>query len=130
MRTNKMPPLIAVVDDEAAVREATESVLRSAGLRAETFASAMAFLESDCARRARCLVLDVRLPGMSGLDLQKALGERASRIPIVFITAQDDAGGLLHAQALRAGALDFLHKPFHDEHLLDAIHRALAVRAG
>lgn len=115
---------IAVVDDEAALREATDGLLRSAGFRAEGFASAEDFLRSECRDRAGCLILDVRLPGMSGLELQQHLARTGCYIPIVFITAQEDSGGRMKAQALRAGAVAFLHKPFGDEDLLHAVRSA------
>jgi FixJ family two-component response regulator len=124
MRKNNKPPLIAVVVDEAALRQATESLLRSAGFTAECFASAVELLQSDCVKRASCLILDVHLPGMSGLELQQILVAQGSHIPIIFVTAQDDADGSLQAQALQAGALAFLRKPFDEEDLLRALRCA------
>ena len=115
---------IAIVDDEAALREAIEGLVRSAGFRAEGFASAEDFLQSTCGDRAGCLILDVRLPGMSGLELQQHLARTGYHIPIAFITAQEDSGGHMRAQALRAGAVAFLHKPFDDEDLLRAVRSA------
>jgi FixJ family two-component response regulator len=128
MRRTQQAPLIAIVDDEAALREATESLLRSAGFSAECYASANEFLQSGCSARASCLILDVRLPGMSGLELQKTLCANGTKLPIIFITAQEDLHGRLHGQALGAGALDFLRKPFDDKHLLDVIRRAVTRR--
>ena len=125
MRGNYTPQLIAVVDDEAALREAIRSLLRSAGFNAQCFASAVEFLRGDSVKRAACLILDVHLPGMSGLELQQLMVAQGSRIPIVFITGQDDANGSLQAQALQAGAVAFLRKPFHEEDLLDALRHVL-----
>ena len=126
MRTEEHEFVIAVVDDEAALREALESLLRSAGFKALTFASAEEFLASERGKGAACLILDVRLPGMSGLELQLHLAKSSSQIPIVFITAQEDADGRLLAQALRGGALACLRKPFDDEDLLRAVQSAVA----
>ena len=117
---------VAIVDDEAALREATDSLLRSAGFRAESFASAEDFLRSKRRDSASCLILDVRLPGMSGLELQRHLAGNGFQIPIVFITAHEDSDGKIQAQALRAGALAFLRKPFDDEELLSGVRSALA----
>ena len=118
------PQLVAIVDDEAALREATESLLRSAGYAAESFESAEAFLHSPCRHRAGCLILDVRLPGMSGLELHRHLACSGSPIPTVLITAQEDRNGQMQAQALRAGALAFLPKPFSDDEVFAAIELA------
>ena len=125
MRRNCTPQLIAVVDDEAALRQAIRSVLRSAGFSAECFASPAELLRSDSVKRAACLILDVHLPGMSGLELQQLMVAQGWRIPIVFITGQDDANGSLQAQALQAGAVAFLRKPFHEEDLLQALKQVL-----
>jgi FixJ family two-component response regulator len=126
MGTRRKHFYVAVVDDEAGLRKAIESLLRSAGFRAESFASAEEFLCSRRRARAGCLVLDVRLPGMSGLELQQHLAGTGSDVPIVIITAEEDGGGRMKAQALRAGAVAFLHKPFHDQDLLSAVRSALA----
>ena len=115
---------IAIVDDEPALREATENLLKSAGFRAQSFASAEDFLQSESPRSTRCLVLDARLPGMSGLDLQRYLALAGFRIPIVFISAQEDSDGRLEAQAVQAGALAFLHKPFGEDEFLTAVQCA------
>jgi FixJ family two-component response regulator len=125
MRREGLHGLIAIVDDEAALREATESLFKSAGFDAECFESAEAFLRSGCWQRASCLVLDVRLPGMSGLDLQRHLAAIEFHIPIVFMTAQYDRGGELCAQALRAGASAFLCKPFGGDDLLRAVRHTI-----
>jgi FixJ family two-component response regulator len=115
--------LIAIVDDDESVREATIGLLRSYGLRAETFSSAEEFLNSSLLVRTRCLLLDIGMPGMSGLELQRRLVGEGRSIPIIFITAHDDQGS--HMGAMRAGAVDFLSKPFSEEALLKAIHNAL-----
>ena len=116
-------PLISVVDDDESVREALESLLRSAGFKAEVFASAEQFLRSDRAREVDCLIADVRMPGMDGLELQRQLAAGGFRLPIIFITAHGDE--LARAQALRAGAVAFLRKPFSEQALLDAIQAVL-----
>jgi FixJ family two-component response regulator len=116
-------PLISVVDDDDSVREALESLLRSAGFKAEVFASAEQFLNSDRAREVDCLIVDVRMPGMNGLELQRRLAAGGSRVPIVFITAHGDE--LARAHALRAGAVAFLRKPFSEQALLNAVHAVL-----
>jgi FixJ family two-component response regulator len=123
MGTRRKQFFLAIVDDEAALREATESLLRSAGFRAEGFASAEDFLRSKRRDSVDCLILDGRLPGMSGLELQRHLAGNGLDIPIVFITA-DENDGHMHAQALKAGALAFLRKPFCEEDLLNAVRLA------
>ena len=116
-------PLIAIVDDDDSVRESVKSLVRSVGYDAAVFATAQAFLSS--ARRAHtdCLILDVHMPGMSGLELQRLLAAAKSRIPIIFITAYGADQGRM--QALRDGAVDFLFKPFGEEVLLKAVAAAL-----
>ena len=120
-------PLVVVIDDEAAVREAMESLLASAGMHAVSLGSAEEFLTSALYPAARCLVLDVQLSGISGLQLQDVLLSNGSAIPIVFMSAHDDGDGRLAARALGAGAKAFLRKPFGDEHLVQAVKRALAL---
>jgi FixJ family two-component response regulator len=115
--------LIAIVDDDEAVREALQSLLKSMGLRAEGFASAEEFLQSAHLPGTTCLILDVRMPGMGGLELQRQLAAAECRIPIIFITAHGDED--TRARALQAGAVDFLAKPFSEEALLTAVHLAL-----
>ncbi len=115
--------IIVVVDDDVSVREALGSLIRSAGLRVETFASAQEFLARPRADVPSCLVLDVRLPGLSGLDLQKRMAEVNLEIPIVFITGHGDVP--TSVQAMKAGALEFLTKPFADRDLLEAIQQAI-----
>ena len=121
-----MPPsdaLIAVVDDDPSVRESLESLIRSAGLRVEAFASAKEFLARPQGDAPSCLVLDLQLPGLSGLDLQKQLAEIDLEIPIVFITGHGNVPASV--QAMKAGALEFLTKPFAEEDLLRAIEQAI-----
>jgi FixJ family two-component response regulator len=115
--------IIFVVDDDVSVREALESLIRSAGFRVETFASARKFLARGRANVPSCLVLDVRLPGLSGLGLQKRMAEVNLEVPIIFITGHGDVP--TSVRAMKAGALEFLTKPFADQDLLDAIQRAV-----
>jgi FixJ family two-component response regulator len=115
--------LIAIVDDDESVREATTSLLKSNGLRAETFSSAEEFLMSPLVEKTRRLFLDVGMPGMSGLELQRHLAGEGRRIPIIFVTAHDNQE--VRREAMRAGAIDFLPKPFSEEGLLKAIRFAL-----
>ena len=114
-------PIVYIVDDDSSVREALESLVRSVGLRAELFRTAQEFLKYKRADAPSCLVLDVRLPGLSGLDLQRELG--AAEIPIIFITGHGDIA--MSVRAMKAGAVEFLTKPFRDQDLLDAIHQAI-----
>jgi len=113
---------IAVVDDDASLREALRGLLRSAGFHAEVFASAEEFLRSGRVRGTACLILDVRMPGMSGVELQERLMASDLAVPIVFISAHGDEE--VRALALERGAVDFLQKPFSDDALLIAIARA------
>ena len=115
--------MVFIVDDDVAVRKSLERLIRSAGLGVETFASAQQFLESPRADVLSCLVLDVKLPGLSGLDLQKRLAEVNIEIPIVFITGHGDIP--TSVRAIKAGAVEFLTKPFRDQDLLDAIQQAI-----
>jgi FixJ family two-component response regulator len=115
--------VVFVVDDDAAVRRSLDNLIRSVGLRAETFASAQEFLSSKRPEVPGCLVLDVRLPGLSGLDLQKRMAEADMEIPIIFITGHGDIP--MTVQAMKAGAVEFLTKPFREQDLLDAIQQAL-----
>ena len=121
---SKIIPLIYVVDDDASVREALSSLIRSVGLRVETFASAQEFLAHPQADAPSCLVLDVQLPGLSGLDLQQELAKADIQIPIIFLTGHGDIP--TSVRAIKAGALEFLTKPFNDEDLLDAIQQGIA----
>jgi FixJ family two-component response regulator len=115
--------IVFVVDDDASVREALESLVRSAGFGVESFSSAQDFLDHRKPDRPSCLVLDVRLPGLSGLDLQKRMGEANREIPIVFITGHGDVP--TSVRAMKAGAVEFLIKPFSDQDLLEAIQQAV-----
>jgi len=121
---SKIAPLIYVVDDDASVREALSSLIRSVGLRVEAFASAQEFLAHPQADAPSCLVLDVQLPGLSGLDLQQELAKANIQIPIIFLTGHGDIP--TSVRAIKAGALEFLTKPFNDEDLLDAIQQGIA----
>jgi len=115
--------LIAIVDDDRSIQRALKDLMESAGLTAQSFGSAEEFLESDLRNQTGCLVADVRMPGMSGLELQAKLKAEGSRIPIIFITAHADAK--MKLQAIKAGAVEFLFKPFDDEVLLMKIRAAL-----
>jgi FixJ family two-component response regulator len=117
------PPLISVVDDDDSVRESLESLLRSFGFAVEVFVSAEEFLKSDHLRDICCLILDVRMPKMNGLELQHRLRASDSGIPVIFITAHGDEAA--RSQAVRNGAVDYLLKPFREDSLLNAIHVAL-----
>lgn len=115
--------LISIVDDDESIREAIQSLLRSVGFRVKTFASAEQFLQSDQIETTACLILDVRMPGMSGLELQRRLMATQCRIPIVFVTAHGDEEA--RSRAMQEGAVEFLLKPFSEEALLNAIQAAL-----
>ena len=115
--------IVAVIDDDESVRTALREMLRSAGLSTLTFASAEDFLESGRQRQAGCLIADIRMPGMSGLELQAKLNAEHYRIPTIFITAHGDEKMRMHA--LRAGAVEFLAKPWDDEVLLEKVRTAL-----
>jgi two-component system response regulator FixJ len=116
-------PTIFIVDDDAAVRDALKLLLRSVGQAVETFGSAQEFLDAYAEDRPGCLVLDIRMPGMSGLELQQKLNERHSIIPIIFITGHGDVP--MAVEAMQAGAVDFIQKPFRDQDLIDRINQAL-----
>jgi RNA polymerase sigma factor (sigma-70 family) len=118
-----MDPRVFIVDDDAAVCKSLERLVRSVGLQAETFASAHEFLQRTPYNGPGCLVLDVRMPGLSGLALQETLAAAHDDIPIIFITAHGDLA--MSVRAMKAGAVDFLAKPFNDQDLLDAIHEAI-----
>jgi FixJ family two-component response regulator len=115
--------VVFVVDDDLSVREAIESLIRSVGLRVETFETAQEFLRSTRPDAPGCVVLDVRLPGLSGLDLQRELAAHGINLPVIFITGHGDIP--MSVRAMKAGALEFLTKPFRDQDLLDAIQQAL-----
>ena len=115
--------MVFVVDDDAPMRESLKNLIRSVGLRVELFSSAQEFLRSKRLDLPSCLVLDVRLPGLSGLDLQKRTTEAGMEIPIIFITGHGDIP--MSVRAMKAGAMEFLTKPFRDQDLLDSIQEAL-----
>jgi FixJ family two-component response regulator len=116
-------PVVYVVDDDISVRESLSSLIRSAGLRVETFSSAREFLGQNSSSAPTCLVLDVRLPDQNGLALQRELAAIDNQIPIIFITGYGDIP--MSVRAIKAGAVEFLTKPFQDQQLLDAIHQAI-----
>jgi FixJ family two-component response regulator len=115
--------LVAIVDDDDLMRGALQGMLKSVGLPSEAFASAEEFLTSGQQRQTACLIADIRMPGMSGLELQAKLNAERCRIPTIFITAHGDEK--MRMQALRAGAVEFLAKPFDDEALLESVRVAL-----
>jgi FixJ family two-component response regulator len=115
--------LISIVDDDEALRTSLEDLIRSVGFRVQGFSSAEAFLRSNQVQTTDCLILDVRMPGMTGLGLQRDLRSENADLPIIFVTAYENPD--VRAQALEAGAVAFLYKPFYEEDLLDAINAAL-----
>jgi FixJ family two-component response regulator len=116
-------PIVFVVDDDAGIRAAIQGLLKSVGLGSETFGTPQEFLRSKRPDTPSCLVLDVRLPGVSGLDFQRRLADSGVRIPIIFITGHGDIP--MTVKAMKSGAVEFLTKPFRDQDLLDAIYMAL-----
>jgi FixJ family two-component response regulator len=120
----EQPPTVFVVDDDEAVRNSLRFLLKSVGLATRTLASAAEFLETYSPSQPGCLVLDVRMPGMSGLELQQQLNVRGAVIPVIFITGHGDIP--MAVEAMQHGAFDFLQKPFRDQDLIDRIQRALA----
>lgn len=120
----KEVPVISIIDDDESVREATRGLIRSLGYVAATFASAEEFLNSSSLHETTCLITDVHMPGISGIELQRRLIAKGHRLPIIFITAFPEAK--VRAQALAAGALGFLSKPFNDETLITCLDQALA----
>jgi FixJ family two-component response regulator len=123
MATEEKHGLIAIVDDDDLMRSALQGLLKSVGLPARAFASAEEFLQSGQQRQTACLIADIRMPRMSGLELQAKLNAERCRIPTIFITAHGDVK--MRMQALRAGAVEFLAKPFDDEVLLENVRMAL-----
>ena len=121
--TDKGHATVFIVDDDAGLRQAIHDLVESVGLRAQSFASGEDFLRAKHTSRPSCLVLDVRLPQMNGLDFQRRLVETGVEIPVIFITAHGDIP--MSVRALKSGAVEFLTKPFRDQDLLDAIHQAL-----
>src|ERR1700757_1153083 len=120
---NEKNPFVFVVDDDASTRDSLKDLIASAGLNVQTFASAQEFLINPRPNAASCLVLDVNLPGLSGLDLQQELTKLDAQIPIIFITGYGDIP--MSVRAMKAGAIEFLTKPFYDEDLLDAVEQAI-----
>ena len=118
------PATVFVVDDDEDVRAAMQRLLKTVGLHAEVFASAKDFLERHLPQGPSCLILDIRLPGISGLDVQRRLVEAGTRIPVIFITAHADVP--LAVRAMKSGAIEFLTKPFRGQDLVDAVQQALA----
>ena len=116
-------PVVFVIDDDRSVREALEGLLRSVGLKVQAFASTQDFLQFDRPDAAGCLVLDVRLPGLSGLDFQRELAKSNNPLPIIFITGHGDIP--MSVRAIKAGAIEFLTKPFRDQELLDAVQHGI-----
>ena len=117
-------PLVYLVDDDEAVRDALGMLFKSVGLECRLFASALEFLEAYDPRRHSCLVADIRMPGLSGLDLQQRLNEQRAEVPVIFITGHGDVP--MAVNAMKSGASDFIQKPFRDQDLIDRIHKALA----
>jgi FixJ family two-component response regulator len=117
-------PVVFVIDDDASVRDALSSLFRSVGLRVKLFTSAAEFLNTEASAAPSCLVLDVRLPGVSGLDFQAELAKANKHIPIIFITGHGDIP--MTVKAMKAGAVEFLTKPFRDQDMLDAVQLAFA----
>jgi FixJ family two-component response regulator len=119
-------PLVSVIDDDESVRESLPDLLKEFGFAVRAFSSAKEFLSSDSLGQTKCLVLDVVMPGMTGLDLQQELNRGGHEIPVIFITAQKDAA--IREQAFRQGAVKFLYKPFSDTILLDALNAAILIK--
>jgi RNA polymerase sigma factor (sigma-70 family) len=117
-------PLVFIVDDEAALRDSLAMLLRSVGLASTAYADARAFLAAYAERSHACLVADVRMPGMSGIELLEVLRARGAALPVIIVTGHGDIA--MAVRAMKNGAADFIEKPFHDQTLLDAVHRALA----
>ena len=125
MTSNQDVKFIAIVDDDESVQSALQDLMEADGLTAKCFGSAEEFLESGLQRKAACLIVDIRMPGMSGLELQAKLKADRVNIPIIFITAHGDAR--VRMQAMREGAAEFLVKPFDDQVLLDRVRAALDI---
>jgi FixJ family two-component response regulator len=123
MSNEDTAPLVAIVDDDESLRNALQGLLKTAGLQTQAFAAAEDFLNSGLLRQTACLIADIRMPGMSGLELQQKLNAEHCRIPTIFVTAHGDAK--MRLQAMRAGAVEFLAKPFDDEALLESVRAAL-----
>src|ERR1700704_5016641 len=121
--TSAATPTVFIIDDDPLVRSAIDGMLKSVGLLSEAFATPQEFLRSKRQDGPSCLVLDVRLPGVNGLDFQRELADEGIRIPVIFITGHGDIP--MTVKAMKSGAVEFLTKPFRDQDLLDAIHQAL-----
>ena len=124
MKTKEDSPIIYLVDDDEAVRDALGMLFKSIGLKHEAYASALEFLEHYNPARHSCLVADIRMPGLSGLELQQRLNEQGSEVPVIFITGHGDVP--MAVTAMKSGAADFVQKPFRDQDLIDRINKALA----
>jgi FixJ family two-component response regulator len=120
---SESPGVVFVIDDDVSIREALRRLIRSVGLQVEVLGSAREFLDRKLPEVPACMTLDIRLPGISGLDLQRQLAEAKIRIPIIFVTGQGDIA--MSVRAMKAGAVDFLTKPFRDQELLDAVFHAV-----
>jgi|SoiMetStandDraft_2_1073263.scaffolds.fasta_scaffold225484_1 RNA polymerase sigma factor (sigma-70 family) len=118
-----MPPIVFVIDDDESMRRALERLLRSDGLHVETFSAASEFIGRQLPDRPACIVLDLRMPGLSGLEVQESLARAGREVPIIFVSGYADVPSSV--RALKAGAFDFLQKPFSDQQLLDVIHEAV-----
>lgn len=125
MATQANAKIVAIVDDDESVRSALQGLMRAVGLHAQAYASAEEFLGSGEQHNTACLIADIRMPGMSGLELQARLNAERCRIPTIFITAHGDT--TMRMQALRAGAVEFLAKPFNDDVLLEHVRAALTI---
>jgi FixJ family two-component response regulator len=123
MITQRKTKLVAIVDDDDSMRNALDGLLKAVGFPAQAFASAEEFLKSGQQHQTSCLIADIRMPGMSGLELQAKLNAERCKIPIIFITAHGDEK--MRMQALRAGAVEFLSKPFDEEILLESVRAAM-----
>jgi len=121
----ELAPIVYVVDDDASVRAALEDLLASMGLQVRAFASTQAFLDHPRDDAPACLVLDVRMPGQSGLDFHRSMADLGLQLPVVFITGHGDIA--MGVNAIKTGAIEFLTKPFRDQELLDAIHKGIAL---
>ena len=121
-------PLVAIVEDDAALRDATAALLRAAGYGSRSVPTAQQFLRSRLGRRARCLILDMQLPDMTGLELLERMVQRRIGVPTILVTAAADPDGELRANARRAGALTTLHKPFDAEEMLAAVRAAVGAK--
>jgi FixJ family two-component response regulator len=125
MAAQTEPKMVTIVDDDEFMRNALQGLMKAVGFSAQAFASAEEFLNSGQQQNTACLIADIRMPGMSGLDLQARLNAEHRRIPTIFITAHGDTS--MRMQALRAGAVEFLSKPFSDDVLLEHVRAALAM---